>query len=182
MATTDLQVILKAKDLAEHTLRITSNCNRYPKKGNKYNLKHGKSHTRLYQIYNNMKSRCYKSYAKEYENYGGRGISICEEWLGENGFAHFYDWSMSNGYSEDLTIDRIDNDKNYSPDNCRWASRFIQNNNSRHVNFIELDGEVHSISEWSRIKNLNRNTIVKRLRLGWNVNDALNKPSKTRNK
>lgn len=81
MARTDLQVILKAKDLAEHTLRITSNCNRYPKKGNKYNLKHGKSHTRLYQIYNNMKSRCYKSYAKEYENYGGRGISICEEWI-----------------------------------------------------------------------------------------------------
>ena len=62
------------------------------------------------------------------------------------------------------------------------ASRLVQNNNSRHVNFIELNGEVHSISEWSRIKNLNRNTIVKRLRLGWSVNDALNKPSKTRSK
>lgn len=121
-----------------------------------------------------MKSRCYKTYAKEYEDYGGRGILICEEWLAD--FKNFYDWSMLNGYADNLTIDRIDNSQNYEPDNCRWVTRLVQNNNSRHVNYIEFNGERHSIAEWSRIKGMSRNTIVKRLRLGWDIDRVLNSP------
>ena len=144
--------------------------------GNRYNKSHGLSRSRLYRIYNDMKSRCYKIYAKEYQNYGGRGIEICEEWLGENGFLNFYNWAMENGYSNELTIDRINNDKNYEPSNCRWVTRLVQNNNSRHANFIEFNGEKHSISEWARIKGMSRNTMVKRIKLGWDIEKVLNSP------
>lgn len=93
--------------------------------GNRYNKKHGHSNSRLYRIYNNMKSRCYRKYAKEFENYGGRGIRVCNEWLGEDGFINFYNWAYSHGYSEELNIDRINNDGNYEPDNCRWVTMMV---------------------------------------------------------
>lgn len=144
--------------------------------GNRFNRKHGLSKTRIYRIYNNMKSRCYKEYSKSYKDYGGRGIKICDEWLGEDGFTNFYKWSIENGYKDFLTIDRIDNDKNYSPCNCRWSTRNVQNNNSRHVHMIEYCGEVKSISEWSKIKMISRNTIIKRLKMGWSIEKALNTP------
>ena len=105
--------------------------------GNRYNKKHGHSNSRLYRIYNNMKSRCYRKYAKEFENYGGRGIRVCNEWLGEDGFINFYNWAYSHGYSEELTIDRINNDGNYEPDNCRWVTMMVQNSNSRHTHMLE---------------------------------------------
>lgn len=138
--------------------------------------RHGLSRTRLYRIYNNMKSRCYKSYAKEYEDYGGRGISICDEWLGRIGFINFYKCAMEHGYDDKLTIDRIDNDKNYEPGNCRWVTRLIQNNNSRHANLIEFNGEKHSIAEWSRIKGISQNTLAKRIKMGWCIEKVLNSP------
>lgn len=141
--------------------------------GNRYNRTHGLSNTRLYQTYNNMKSRCYKTYAKEYENYGGKGITICDEWL--NDFQKFYDWAMMNGYADNLSIDRIDNNKGYSPENCRWVDMSVQNNNTRRTRKIEYNGETHSVSEWSRIIGLSRNTIVKRLKLGWNIEKTLSK-------
>lgn len=86
---------------------------------------------RLYGIYSGMKSRCYNPNATGYKNYGGRGITVCDEWLSD--FWAFHAWAMANGYAEDLTIDRIDNDKGYSPDNCRWATRADQNRNKRTV-------------------------------------------------
>lgn len=144
--------------------------------GNKFNKKHGLSSSRLYRIYNNIKSRCNKSYAKEYENYGGRGIKICDEWLGEDGFVNFYNWAVTHGYSDELTIDRIDNDGNYEPENCRWVTHTIQNNNSRHANIVEYNGVNNSISEWARIKGISRGVLVKRLRMGWPVDKALNTP------
>jgi hypothetical protein len=146
--------------------------------GNIRNRKHGLSNTRLYRIYNNMKSRCYKIYAKEYNHYGGRGINMCDEWLGENGFINFYNWAINNGYTDELTIDRINNNGNYEPSNCRWISMFVQNNNSRHTKLIQCDGEVHSVSEWARIKNISRSTITKRIKLGWDIYKALNSPIK----
>ena len=92
---------------------------------------HGLSKTRIYRIYSGMKSRCLNENYHAYKHYGGRGINICDELLGGNGFQDFYDWSMENGYADNLTIDRKDNYKGYSPDNCRWVTQETQARNKR---------------------------------------------------
>jgi hypothetical protein len=110
----------------------TKSCGCYRKKvSSELNKTHGLGYTRLYNIWGNIKSRILNSKNKDYTNYGGRGITICEEW--KNDFMSFYNWAMSNGYEENkgLSIDRIDNDGNYCPENCRWTTNTIQCRNQR---------------------------------------------------
>ena len=135
---------------------------------------HGESDTRLYEIWCGMKKRCYNPNEVGYINYGERGISVCSEWY--NDYTIFRDWANENGYQDDLTIDRINNDGNYEPDNCRWATRLEQNNNTRQNAYYEFNGEVHSLADWCRILNLNYNTIRSRLRYGWSFEQAITTP------
>lgn len=134
------------------------------------NTKHNLRHKRIYNIYCTMKARCYNPNNYEYHNYGGRGIKVCDEWLGENGIDNFAMWSYKNGYDENAdfgkcTIDRIDTNGNYDPNNCRWTTQKVQANNTRTNFYLEHDGEVHSISEWSDILKLDYERFYRALRV-----------------
>lgn len=133
----------------------------------KINLPHYK---RIYKVYDHMRYRCYNINDKEYSWYGGRGITICDEWL--NDFMSFYDWSMNNGYQDNLTIDRIDNNKGYSPINCRWTTRKEQARNTRRNRLITIDGETKCLVEWCEVFNLNYHTVKRRLYRGWKIKKA----------
>lgn len=115
------------------------------------NTTHGKSKTRLYKIYSHMIERCYNPKCKGYKDYGNRGIKVCDEW---QEFTNFYRWALENGYKENLTIDRINVNGNYEPSNCRWATMLTQSNNKRNTIKITFDNEVHTLSEWSRLLDL----------------------------
>lgn len=122
-----------------------------------------------------MKNRCFNQKTPRYVDYGGRGIKVCDEW--KNDFKEFYDWSISHGYSDKLTIDRINNNGNYEPSNCRWVDMFVQGNNSRHNHMIEFNCEKHSLSEWSRILGISRHNLNNRINTyGWSVERALTTP------
>ena len=133
--------------------------------------KHGLSKHRLYAIYNNMIKRCESKQHHCYENYGGRGIKVCPEWRKD--FLVFYKWAISNGYESNLTLDRIDNDKGYSPQNCRWVTRVFQQNHRRDNNLLTFNGETRTLTEWARIVGIKNSTIRGRLKSGWSVEDAL---------
>lgn len=136
------------------------------------NIIHGKSDTRLYKIYGCMKDRCNNKLHPAYFDYGERGIKICDEWLHD--FQAFYDWSMSNEYDETLTIDRIDNNKGYSPDNCRWVDMKTQVRNRRNTKYITYKGETKTIKEWCEILGLNYKTVFARLHYyRWTIEKSL---------
>lgn len=107
---------------------------------------HGLSKTRLYNIYHNIKNRCYNPNNNRYKDYGGRGIFVCSEW--RNSFERFAEWALSNGYTDDLTIDRIDNDGPYGPENCRWTNSETQINNKRKTIYFEFFGVKKSLRQW----------------------------------
>ena len=118
--------------------------------------KHGGKGTRLYRIWTGMKRRCYGNH-HESKNYKEHGIVVCDEW--KNDFATFRTWSQSHGYSENLTIDRIDNNKGYSPDNCRWVDMRTQQNNRRNNYTILIDGVEHSIVGYAKKNHINENSL-----------------------
>ena len=117
-----------------------------------------KNNKRLYKRYQNIKRRCYDKKSNSYFNYGKRGIKVCDEWLGEDGFYNFLNWAIKNGYKEELQIDRIDTNGNYSPDNCRWVDRKTNMNNRR--NSIIINGK--TLVEIAIEMNIKYNTLQKR--------------------
>lgn len=124
------------------------------------NHSHGKTNTRLYTIWKNMKYRCENPHHTTFHNYGGRGISVCEEW--KNNFQSFYDWAMANGYSPKLTLDRKDNDGNYCPENCRWATKKTQAQNRRTKVTVEINGVSKSIFQLATENGLKPATVRRR--------------------
>jgi len=132
--------------------------------------KHGYSMLSLYHVWASMKARCINKNSKDYNNYGGRGITIYNEW--EN-FNSFKEWALLSGYKQGLEIDRIDVNGNYCPENCRWVSKRKQANNRRNNNYFEIDGETKTLFEWVRIYEINYSTVIKRLKSGLNIEDAL---------
>lgn len=123
--------------------------------------KHGMTNSRLYYIWRGMKVRCENPNSVPYKDYGARGIFVCEEW---HNFETFMNWAINNGYSDDLTIDRIDVNDGYYPENCRWVTMDVQNNNKRTVAQIEIDGITKPISFWSKLFNVKHGTIYRRYR------------------
>lgn len=131
----------------------------------KRDTKHGCSGTRLYNIWLGIRDRTKREANQNYYRYGGRGIDIYPPW--RDNFLEFKSWSDENGYDDTLTIDRIDNDRGYYPDNCRWTDYLTQANNTSKNLYIILDGEKHTLSEWCRIKNVDYSMVRGRIKRGW---------------
>ena len=141
-------------------------------------ITHGMSSSRIYSIWENMLSRCENPKHKSYDLYGGRGIGICHKW---KAFEPFMKWAYKNGYNETLTLDRIDSNQNYSPENCRWATTTEQANNRRTNHTIAIDGHLITLAESAEIYGINAHMIGRRVDAGWNVLDAISLPKHHRN-
>ena len=137
-------------------------------------LKHGGSHDSLYYVWCAMKQRCYNKNNKKYAIYGGKGIVMCEQWAED--FSVFRKWATENGYQKGLTIDRIDGNKNYCPENCRWVDYYGQNHNLIKNRNITFAGKTMCLSEWARELNVCRGTLHRRLDKGWSVQQAFTTP------
>jgi len=134
--------------------------------------------TRLYRIWSNMKQRCNNPLNPYYQKYGGRGIDVCDEW--QSDFPTFAKWAKDNGYTDDLTIDRIDVNKGYSPENCRFASMDIQANNTTRNHHIAFNGQTKTMSEWANEFGIKYSTLRSRINLlGWDIERALTTPQRT---
>lgn len=145
----------------------------------RYGLKHGMWNTRIYHVWQGMKQRCEDPKRENYKYYGARGISVCEEWHDPEVFIA---WALSHGYKEGLSLDRIDNGRGYSPDNCRWADAKTQGRNQRSNHLVEYNGETRCLSEWSEIVGIPVPTIWRRLNKGMSAQDAFTTPPKKRTK
>lgn len=147
------------------------------KRASKSSKSHGGSQTRLYRIWKGMKNRCCNPRAHEYENYGGRGIRVCDEW---QSFEAFRDWALQNGYSKDLTIERKDSSGMYEPSNCVWIPLPDQGKNTRRIRYIEYGGRTMSLADWSKELGGGPNLVTTRLQRGWSEEAAVTTPPKKR--
>lgn len=138
---------------------------------------HGDRFSRLYRIWCAMKRRCNCPNDYRYENYGGRGIKVCAEW--EHSFFAFREWAVANGYSDDLSIDRINGDAGYSPENCRWADAVTQSRNKRSNRNLLFRDKKQSVAAWADETGIPPGTICARLDVGWTVERALTEPIHT---
>lgn len=132
---------------------------------------HHETSTKLYGVWCAIKRRCYNKNAAHYEDYGGRGILMCDTW--RDNYESFRDWAYSHWYHESLTIDRVDNSKGYSPENCRWVDCGVQASNRRSNVNLTFCGETHTLTEWADKVGVNRGTMFSRYYAGWSVERML---------
>ena len=135
------------------------------------NTTHKGTHTRLYGIYNKIKWRCEYPSCNSYRYYGERGIRICDEW--KNSFEAFRDWALSHGYREDLTIDRIDVNGNYEPNNCRWATKKVQSRNKRNNIRLTFNGETKTLMDWAKERDVKYMVLYRKYRAGLTPEEIL---------
>lgn len=133
---------------------------------------HGMTRTRPYKIWRNMKDRCLKKEDKDYERYGARGITVCDRWV--HSFENFWE-DMGGSYSNDLTLDRVDNSSGYSPENCRWATQKEQANNRRGNHWVSFNGQKRTVAQWAESLGIAHPTLRRRLR-DWTIERALTSP------
>ena len=142
------------------------------------NTKHGMSDTRLYNIHKGLLARCRNPNHRDYSNYGGRGIRVCKEW---GNFINFYNWAITHGYLDNLTLERIDVNQGYNPDNCKWVTMKEQERNKRNTIYvITPTGEMVTLSELSEKYNLRYNTLEYRYKAGWSFEELISPPCKSR--
>lgn len=132
---------------------------------------HHATHTRLYGVWRGMRRRCAAKTGEKYEHYVKRGIIVCAEW--ESSFEEFQKWALANGYRDDLTLDRKDNNGPYCPENCRWVTMEVQNNNRRINRFITHRNETRTLSQWAKCVGVRPDTLRRRLDRGWDIERAL---------
>lgn len=134
-------------------------------------IKHGMHGTRIYNIHRKIKERCTRPGTTKYAEYGGRGITIVEEWLD---FSNFHEWAKLNGYEEHLTIERINNDGPYSPENCKWATVDEQNKNRRNTKKYTINGETKLVPGWAEYYEINKQLLYYRIKKGESIEEAIN--------
>lgn len=144
----------------------------------KYNVPKGFSKHPIYNSFNHMINRCYNKKDTGYSLYGGRGISVCDEWL--NNPQSFLDWSLTHGWKKGLSIDRIDVNGNYEPSNCRWTTNKVQSNNKRNNVYITFNDQTRTVTQWAEYLNINKRTLNNRINRGWSIEKALTVSVKTK--
>lgn len=167
----NISTVIGSKLRSGHTK--SCGCNRIS------NVAKGCSKERLYRIWYKMKIRCYSETDEHYKWYGGRGIRVCDAWL--NDFYTFKNWALKHGYSETLSIDRIDVNGNYCPENCRWVSQKIQCNNQTKNRRVTFENKEYTISQFAELLNYDYHTVINRLRLGWTPEKIANTPERRKN-
>lgn len=153
----------------------SKSCRYAAARGHRWNITHGMTNTPEFSVWKGMIQRCRYPGTNGYERYGGRGIKVCDRWLGEDGFANFFA-DMGGKPSPNHSLDRIDSDGNYEPSNCRWSTRSQQQRNTSYNHIITHDGLSLCIQEWAERIGIDRCRIDQRLQRGWSVTDALTTP------
>lgn len=168
----------KTKSISKYKLLSghTKSCGCIHKEVNdRIRWKHGMTNTRIYKCWSRMKERCYNPHNADYPNYGGRGIEVCEEWC--NSFEAFYEWAMSHGYTDNLTIERIDSNKDYCPGNCTWSDRLQQANNRRYCRMYTYNGKTQNLKQWCKEMNMDYKLVHGRIyALHWTFEKAITTP------
>lgn len=144
---------------------------RHDPKSGRFCVEHGGKRTKLYRVWCSMKERCNNPNNKAFPRYGGRGISVCSEWSDD--FAAFSAWANAAGYADGLTIDRVDNDGDYGPENCRWCSHAEQNRNYSRNRLLTVHGETKCLTDWADTLGINRATLLFRIKSGIPLEEAL---------